>query len=525
MSNSISNLHPAIDAQDTSGGAPVCPPRPWCATYICLTSLCRQMPDLNLYLNDVDVEVIEDAPGSNKFAHNELEMDFARFLDDNLCKNANPGWSVNSGSNVLPASPAISWESDQLPFLLDHARDAGSSVHQDYKHPQLQATKEAGFNIAMEAQAGIRTAYTSTPNLVGSSPSTSAHDLIETSMAALVASSSSSGSTHDTPMQLHAFVEMGKSNITSASNLIRYNSSPAHANYMSSLLEENALLFDHPTTQTAPSKLSECSCTSRWVAPISMASSSSSFTFNDVAVTFNHGIGPANRRAHQSGLEINPQVQGAIYTAPLAPPNVERQIYGLLRQHSSPAHLISQYTSSDVASTPSARKRVLVSGNSSEEESRIIGEGANQLQAAALRSDALGTIQRSQLQQVDYYNMHTPQSSEATSMSGEASSSAKVSSSTPALKSNEVLCRVSAKRGFATNPRSIAERERRIKINDGMKKLQELMPNSENLTNKVTMLDEAVEYIKDLQRQVEELSACTCECSHKSRNNIDDAKG
>ncbi|KAI5421325.1 hypothetical protein KIW84_044950 [Lathyrus oleraceus] len=42
-----------------------------------------------------------------------------------------------------------------------------------------------------------------------------------------------------------------------------------------------------------------------------------------------------------------------------------------------------------------------------------------------------------------------------------------------------VPCKIRAKRGFATHPRSIAERERRIRISARIKKLQDLFPNSD----------------------------------------------
>uniref|UniRef100_A0A2P2KGS3 Uncharacterized protein MANES_02G197900 n=1 Tax=Rhizophora mucronata TaxID=61149 RepID=A0A2P2KGS3_RHIMU len=45
------------------------------------------------------------------------------------------------------------------------------------------------------------------------------------------------------------------------------------------------------------------------------------------------------------------------------------------------------------------------------------------------------------------------------------------------LLEDSVPCRVRAKRGCATHPRSIAERVRRTKISDRIRKLQELVPN------------------------------------------------
>ncbi|KAL6634131.1 hypothetical protein ACP70R_026802 [Stipagrostis hirtigluma subsp. patula] len=65
--------------------------------------------------------------------------------------------------------------------------------------------------------------------------------------------------------------------------------------------------------------------------------------------------------------------------------------------------------------------------------------------------------------------------------------------------------RVRARRGQATDPHSIAERLRREKISDRMKNLQELVPNS-NKTDKASMLDEIIDYVKFLQLQVKVLS-------------------
>ncbi|XP_010547827.1 PREDICTED: uncharacterized protein LOC104819452 [Tarenaya hassleriana] len=65
--------------------------------------------------------------------------------------------------------------------------------------------------------------------------------------------------------------------------------------------------------------------------------------------------------------------------------------------------------------------------------------------------------------------------------------------------------RVRARRGQATDPHSIAERLRREKISERMKSLQELVPNSCK-TDKASMLDEIIEYVRFLQLQVKVLS-------------------
>lgn len=83
-----------------------------------------------------------------------------------------------------------------------------------------------------------------------------------------------------------------------------------------------------------------------------------------------------------------------------------------------------------------------------------------------------------------------------------------------------VPCKVRAKRGCATHPRSIAERVRRTRISERMRKLQELVPNMDKQTNTAEMLDLAVEYIKDLQKQYEILSENRgkCECSNMQKS-------
>ncbi|XP_043711950.1 transcription factor bHLH80 [Telopea speciosissima] len=83
------------------------------------------------------------------------------------------------------------------------------------------------------------------------------------------------------------------------------------------------------------------------------------------------------------------------------------------------------------------------------------------------------------------------------------------------LFADSVPCRVRAKRGCATHPRSIAERVRRTRISDRIRKLQELVPNMDKQTNTADMLEEAVEYVKLLQKQIQELSEHQrkCKCS------------
>ncbi|KAF8402180.1 hypothetical protein HHK36_013132 [Tetracentron sinense] len=65
---------------------------------------------------------------------------------------------------------------------------------------------------------------------------------------------------------------------------------------------------------------------------------------------------------------------------------------------------------------------------------------------------------------------------------------------------------VRARRGQATDSHSLAERVRREKISERMKLLQDLVPGCNKVTGKAVMLDEIINYVQSLQRQVEFLS-------------------
>ncbi|KAL0718872.1 hypothetical protein Bca4012_068195 [Brassica carinata] len=65
---------------------------------------------------------------------------------------------------------------------------------------------------------------------------------------------------------------------------------------------------------------------------------------------------------------------------------------------------------------------------------------------------------------------------------------------------------VRARRGQATDSHSLAERARREKISERMTMLQDLVPGCNRITGKAVMLDEIINYVQSLQRQVEFLS-------------------
>lgn len=65
---------------------------------------------------------------------------------------------------------------------------------------------------------------------------------------------------------------------------------------------------------------------------------------------------------------------------------------------------------------------------------------------------------------------------------------------------------VRARRGQATDSHSLAERARREKINARMKLLQELVPGCNKISGTALVLDEIINHVQSLQRQVEVLS-------------------
>lgn len=82
------------------------------------------------------------------------------------------------------------------------------------------------------------------------------------------------------------------------------------------------------------------------------------------------------------------------------------------------------------------------------------------------------------------------------------------------IQQDSVPFKIRAKRGCATHPRSIAERERRTRISEKLRKLQEIVPNMDKQTSTSDMLDLAVQHIKGLQSQIQileqEQESCTC---------------
>ncbi|KAL2636444.1 hypothetical protein R1flu_007923 [Riccia fluitans] len=80
---------------------------------------------------------------------------------------------------------------------------------------------------------------------------------------------------------------------------------------------------------------------------------------------------------------------------------------------------------------------------------------------------------------------------------------------------------VRARRGQATDSHSLAERVRREKISERMKFLQDLVPGCSKVTGKAVMLDEIINYVQSIQRQVEFLSMKLAAVTPRPDFNID----
>ena len=93
-------------------------------------------------------------------------------------------------------------------------------------------------------------------------------------------------------------------------------------------------------------------------------------------------------------------------------------------------------------------------------------------------------------------------SSEASTVSG-SPKNAKVQARSKPEYSKQDYIHVRARRGQATDSHSLAERVRREKISERMKFLQDLVPGCKKVTGKAVMLDEIINYVQSLQRQVE----------------------
>ncbi|KAJ8564659.1 hypothetical protein K7X08_001119 [Anisodus acutangulus] len=89
---------------------------------------------------------------------------------------------------------------------------------------------------------------------------------------------------------------------------------------------------------------------------------------------------------------------------------------------------------------------------------------------------------------------------------GEGNSGKSADQSGKTAEPSKDYIHVRARRGQATDSHSLAERARREKISERMKILQDLVPGCNKVIGKALVLDEIINYVQSLQRQVEFLS-------------------
>lgn len=210
--------------------------------------------------------------------------------------------------------------------------------------------------------------------------------------------------------------------------------------------------------------------------------------------------------------------------------NDELKSSGLLRQSSSPAGLLSQLSLDEFSSGAEKVTMSSLAGKLSargmvgrKELGLIHGHGVGGWDEVSIDSTmqniaALGQRKRGRDAEAKVFKVLPATDSLMGSMDHSSCPSPNHLtipgiSSADSMTMDSILCKSRAKRGCATHPRSIAERVRRTKISERMKKLQDLVPNLDKQAHMADMLDEVVEYVKLLQRQVQELSENKHECN------------
>ncbi|KAL9226120.1 hypothetical protein vseg_001970 [Gypsophila vaccaria] len=172
-----------------------------------------------------------------------------------------------------------------------------------------------------------------------------------------------------------------------------------------------------------------------------------------------------------------------------------------------------------VRSHGEAKQRVSMSGNDSDEPEHSVGgtrEDASISPAKCLEAKKRKRV--SQDTEYEQANGSQQESGEARKKSSELQHKGEQNPASAGNKSNgkqgsqnsdppkDEYIHVRARRGQATNSHSLAERVRREKISERMKFLQDLVPGCSKVTGKAVMLDEIINYVQSLQRQVEFLS-------------------
>ncbi|KAI7752637.1 hypothetical protein M8C21_006414 [Ambrosia artemisiifolia] len=209
------------------------------------------------------------------------------------------------------------------------------------------------------------------------------------------------------------------------------------------------------------------------------------------------------------------------------PGTTESTSLSLVRQNSTPVGFLSALTVDNGyagvkkgGSSSTSNNHISFSLGPSSSSSRFlpqIAENENELQESSF-----GSVKRSRggvlkMPQSGETRSNTPNLVHHMSLPKTSSEMANVENFLHFQQESTVPWKTRAKRGFATHPRSIAERERRTRISERIKRLQELFPDIDKQTNTADMLDMAVEYIKNLQKELQDLNdaRARCRCSRE----------
>ncbi|KAL8549293.1 hypothetical protein ACS0TY_008226 [Phlomoides rotata] len=140
------------------------------------------------------------------------------------------------------------------------------------------------------------------------------------------------------------------------------------------------------------------------------------------------------------------------------------------------------------------------------DEAEFSGRGDQEELVKTAEEESSGGLKKRKRIEQNTENNEAPQADGDTSKEkGDHNASSKQESQGSDPHKEEYI-HVRARRGQATNSHSLAERIRREKISERMKLLQDLVPGCSKVTGKAVMLDEIINYVQSLQRQVEFLS-------------------
>ncbi|WVZ92400.1 hypothetical protein U9M48_038470 [Paspalum notatum var. saurae] len=169
-------------------------------------------------------------------------------------------------------------------------------------------------------------------------------------------------------------------------------------------------------------------------------------------------------------------------------------------------------------------KTTSTTGNDNAEPEFVGGgvyDDAPGIETAAPRGDCSGQERDSKKRRSSNENVHETDHDQGMASNASADSSNECADDTaaaaaaasgkkkgkgPKASADDSYIHVRARKGQATNRHSLAERLRREKISERMKLLQDLVPGCSKVTGKAVMLDEIINYVQSLQRQVEFLS-------------------